>query len=150
MRVPLIWRPAPNAEVTPARVAQPVGHLDLAPTFCAIAGIAADPRMQGAPLPTAEDGSRQRVLTEWDGNFEGREVRQRSIYRDGYLCTVCEPTNTHDGTEGELYDLKEDPRQFVNRWSDPAYAALKRDLIADLYDNLPAARAEPLEQVALV
>lgn len=150
MRVPMIWRPAPSAGVTPARVEQPVGHVDLARTICHIAGVEADDRMQGAVLPTSEDGSRERVLTEWDGTYEGSEIRQRTIYRDGYVCTVCEKTNVHDGTEGELYDLADDPRQFVNRWNDPALASLKSDLIADLYDNLPEARTEPLEQVAYV
>ena len=150
MRVPMIWRPAPSAGVNPAKVEQPVGHVDLARTICHIAGVAADDRMQGAVLPTSEDGSRERVLTEWDGTYEGAEIRQRTIYRDGYVCTVCEKTNVHDGTEGELYVLADDPRQFVNRWNDPALASIKSDLIADLYDNLPAAREEPLEQVAYV
>ena len=40
MRVPLIWRPAPSAAVAPAVIDEPVGLVDLAPTFCAIAGIA--------------------------------------------------------------------------------------------------------------
>jgi hypothetical protein len=43
----------------------------------------------------------------------------------------------YDGTEGELYDLTDDPHQFHNRWDDPACASLKADLIADLYDSLP-------------
>src|SRR5271169_1483554 len=39
MRVPLIWRPAPNADVSAVRVGEPVSHVDLAPTFCRIAGV---------------------------------------------------------------------------------------------------------------
>ena len=42
----------------------------------------------------------------------------------------------YDGTEGELYNLREDPMQWRNLWNDPAYAKLKSDLRADLYDNL--------------
>ena len=38
MRLPLIWRPAPSAGVDPAVVTAPVGLVDLAPTFCSIAG----------------------------------------------------------------------------------------------------------------
>ncbi len=41
MRLPMVWRPAPSAGVTPAEVGEPVGQLDLAPTFCEIAGRAA-------------------------------------------------------------------------------------------------------------
>ena len=37
LRVPLIWCPSSN--VAPAVVRAPVGLVDLAPTFCAIAGI---------------------------------------------------------------------------------------------------------------
>src|SRR5205085_252371 len=51
MRLPLIWRPAPNAHVEPAVVTTPVGLVDLAPTFCSIAGLDARPWMQGDALP---------------------------------------------------------------------------------------------------
>ena len=51
MRLPLIWRPAPSARVAPAVVTAPVGLVDLAPTFCAIAGIDAAATMQGRALP---------------------------------------------------------------------------------------------------
>ena len=39
MRLPLVWRPAPSTPQPPAVVTRPVGLVDLAPTFCAIAGI---------------------------------------------------------------------------------------------------------------
>jgi arylsulfatase A-like enzyme len=146
----MIWRPAPSAGIAPATVDQPVGHVDIARTICAAAGVAPDPRMQGAPLPASEDGTRERVITEWDGGYDGESVTLRTIYRDGYVLTACEPGSVHQGDEGELYDLANDPRQFENLWDDPARAGLKRDLLADLYDNLPAARTPPLEQVALV
>ncbi|MEU6419147.1 sulfatase family protein [Streptomyces spiralis] len=45
---------------------------------------------------------------------------------------------SYGGTEGELYNLIEDPHQFVNLWDDRAYASLRRDLVADLYDSLPS------------
>ena len=38
MRLPFVWRPAPSAGIAPAVVSDPVGQVDLAPTFCAIAG----------------------------------------------------------------------------------------------------------------
>ena len=89
------------------------------------------------------------------------------IYRDGYVCTVYEPTTRdtgfdlsrayqvlrittplpdirYDGSEGELYDLRNDPLQWRNLWNDPSHAKLKSDLIADLYDNLPPARSPQL------
>ncbi len=150
MRVPMIWRPAPNTGVVPQSIADPVGHLDLAPTFCQIAGIDPDAGMEGAPLPRDANSGRERVLTEWDSNYLGNNIRMRSIYRDGHVCTAYEKTNYYSGAEGELYDLNEDPLQWRNLWDDPAYAGLRGDLLADLHDNLPAPRDTPLEPVALV
>jgi arylsulfatase A-like enzyme len=150
MRVPFIWRPARSAGVAPAVIPEPVGHIDLAPTFCRIAGLDAPAWTQGAPLPTAPGSGRERVLTEWDCDLAGVTTHMRSIYRDGWLCTACEKSTQHDGTEGELYDLREDPLQQVNLWDDPARRQLRADLVADLYASLPPAREPQLEVEALV
>lgn len=53
MRLPFIWRPAPSAGIAPADVQDPVGHVDLAPTFCAIAGIDAPDWGRPPPAPAA-------------------------------------------------------------------------------------------------
>lgn len=154
MRVPLIWKPAANASVQPAAVAAPVGHIDLAPTFCRIAGLPVPDWMQSRPLPVdAADAvaqKRERVITEWDSEHNGLTIGLRSIYRDGYLCTVYAKSSIYDGSEGELYDLKNDPRQWRNLWSDEAHKALKSDLIADLRDHLPLACEPPLVRYANV
>ena len=180
MRVPLIWRPAPAARVTPSEVPEPVGHLDLASTFCAIAGVEPAEWMQGSELPTAPGSRRERALCEWDSQFPGYGMHLRSIYRDGWLCTAYERSTigepngledflallperaaqrlgltdggprssvAYDGTEGELYRVDEDPWQFRNLWDDPGYRGVRSDLVADLYDSLPAAR-EPRLPVA--
>lgn len=167
MRLPLVWRPAPSTGIEPAVVTEPVGQLDLAPTFCEIAGVPVPDWMQGAPLPTAGGSGRERVLCEWESQFPGYGMHMRSIYRDGWLCTAYEPSTAgrpnglekyfertglfgggigprsrivYDGTEGELYDVVTDPYQFVNRWDDPDYRSLRDELVADLYDNLPEER----------
>ena len=51
MRLPFIWRPAKAANVAPAEVLEPVGHLDLAATFCAIAGVEPPSYNEGKALP---------------------------------------------------------------------------------------------------
>ena len=43
----------------------------------------------------------------------------------------------YDGTEGELYDVHEDPHQWRNLCADPDYASIRNDLVRDLYDSLP-------------
>jgi len=144
MRLPFLWRPAPAARVAPAVIDAPVGQLDLAPTFCAIAGVPVPDWMQGAPLPTAPGPGRERVLTEWDSQFGHIDMHLRSIHRDGYTCTVYERGALYDGTEGELYDVREDPLQWRNLWSDSGYRTLRADLVADLYDHLPPERTPKL------
>jgi arylsulfatase A-like enzyme len=150
MRLPLVWRPAPSAGVAPATVSRPVGLVDLAPTFCAIAGLAVPEWMEGKPLPV-DDGDAdargfERSLTEWDSDIFGVAVHLRTITRDGWVCTTYQPGYSHDGTEGELYRLDDDPLQRVNLWDDPAHASIRSDLLADLWDNQPT-QVGPLRRV---
>jgi arylsulfatase A-like enzyme len=144
MRLPLVWRPAPSAATAPAVVTHPVGLVDLAPTFCTIAGAPAEPWMQGKRLPVSDaDASErgfERVLTEWDSELFGVDVHLRTITRGGWVCTAYRPGTVHDGTEGELYDLGADPLQRANRWDDPGCRATRDDLLADLRDHSPAPR----------
>jgi hypothetical protein len=111
--------------------------------------------MDGVPLPPssadAQTQGRERVLTEWDSMHPtGVEVHLQTVFRDGFTCTAYEPGTVHDGSEGELYDLSEDPLQQVNLWDDPARRSLRDDLLADLRDALPARPAERLRVQAPV
>jgi arylsulfatase A-like enzyme len=127
VRVPLIWRGTDRA----ARVVtDPVGLLDLAPTFCEIAGVEGPAWMDGVPLP-ASDGSRERVLTVFDSHLRP-DLYLRSMYRDGWFVTAYPRL---DGA-GELYDMREDPNQFANLWNDAGRRALRDELVADLYAHV--------------
>ncbi len=141
MRLPLIWSPAPGAGGAPARITAPVGHVDLAPTFCEIADVPTPDWMEGKVLPFDDDDAaargHERVLTEWDSEHTAGGVSLRSICRDGWLCTNYGPGVLHDGTEGELYSLVDDPLQHTNRWDDATVSSRRDDLLADLRDNLP-------------
>jgi arylsulfatase A-like enzyme len=140
MRLPLIWRPAPNAAVThDSSVSDPVGLVDLAPTFCAIAGVTAPGWMEGHALPMADGlGSHEQVVTEWDSALFGVEMHLRTLYRDGWQVTTYARGTVHDGTEGELYNMADDPLQHVNRWDDGAVRSIRHDLISALNDAVPA------------
>jgi arylsulfatase A-like enzyme len=164
LHVPLIWRPAPaHAAPAAARVDDPVGHVDLAPTFLAIAGAPVPEAMQGRALTDREP--RQRVLTTFDSQFAAVGMHLRTMYRDGFICTAYLPSTrdeggrfpfyervwlkgsawpTYDGSEGELYDLKNDPLQRENLWSDPERRALRDELLADLRAHLPSRRSPAL------
>jgi arylsulfatase A-like enzyme len=148
MRLPLVWRPAPSTGVQPAVVRAPVGLVDLAPTFCGIAGIEPPEWMQGHALPVDDaDAARRGVdhqLTAWDSELFGVGVHLRTITRDGWVCTAYLPGTVHDGTEGELYSLADDPLQHHNRWDDPSVRSLRDDLLASLWDEQPSARTPRL------
>ena len=157
MRIPLVWRPAPSSRtdaVAPTVVHRPVGLVDLAPTFCAIAGVEAPEWMQGAALPVddadADARGFDKVLTEWDSELFGVDVHLRTMMRDQWVISAYRPGTSHDGTEGELYDLVDDPLQRVNLWDDPDRRALRDDLIGELSDAQPEARSERLSLEAPV
>jgi arylsulfatase A-like enzyme len=118
--------------------------VDLAPTFCRIADVAVPEWMQGTPLPVDDgDAARrgfERSLTEWDSELFGVAVHLRTITRAGWVLTRYLPGTVHDGSEGELYDLVEDPLQQRNRWDDPACSGIRSDLLVDLDDHLPPPR----------
>jgi hypothetical protein len=119
--------------------------------------------MQGNALPTAPGSGRERVITEWDSQFAEIGIHMRTIYRDGWVCTAYEkstrdvgfnlallyqalqikrplPDFRYDGTEGELYNMREDPLQWRNLWNDLGCAKIRAELVGDLYDHLPAPR----------
>ena len=92
----------------------------------------------------------ERVLTEWDSELFGVDVHLRTITRDGWVCTAYLPGSVHDGTEGELYNLADDPLQRQNRWEDPGCRTIRTDLLADLWDNQPVAHEGRLQLEAPV
>ena len=66
---------------------------------------------------------REYVLTTWDSEHGPVDMHQKSIYHhDGYLCTTYEKSALYDGSEGEFYNMREDPGQRVNLWADPEAA----------------------------
>lgn len=141
MRLPLIWRPAPNANIAPTKVSAPVGLVSLAATFASIAGLAQPEYVEAPALPINDDDATERgferVLTEWDSELFGKTVSARTIHRNGWTCTAYAPGSVHDGSEGELYNVSEDPLQHINRWNDPAYTTLRNELLDDLFAHLP-------------
>jgi arylsulfatase A-like enzyme len=140
MRLPLIWRPAPSRGTPAGVVRSPVGLVDLAPTICRIADLETPGWMEGRALPLDDADGQERVLTAWDSELFGVAVHLRTVTHDRWVCTAYLAGTVHDGNEGELYDLAEDPLQQVNLWDDPAMRSLRDDLLADMFDAEPPAR----------
>lgn len=170
MHVPLVWRPAPSAGVHPGSSDALVGHVDLAATFCAIAGVAPASEMQGQPLPTSL-GARghDALVVSWDSQFAQAGMHLRTLIHENTIFTEYlpstrdagrdfglvwrlwsggKPVPRYDGTEGELYDRADDPWQWQNRFDDPAYRDRREALRAYLRESLPPVRAEPLPVAA--
>ena len=128
MRLPLVWRPAPSAGVAPRRSSRrPVGLVDLAPTFCAIAGVG----RAGVDAGRGAAGRRrrrrrrgfERVLTEWDSELFGVDVHLRTITRDGWVCTAYRPGLRCTTAPRASCTTSPTTRcSSHNRWDDPSSA----------------------------
>jgi len=127
VRVPLIAR-VPGWP-SGARVDDPVGTIDLAPTFERLLGVRAGARVQGEDLaPLLSGGRRDAALCENDHRIGFREHVQTLVTRDYKL-------NRHVGRAyGEIYDRRADPGETRNLFHD---AALRARLEAQLDDVLP-------------
>jgi len=125
LRVPLLVR---GPGVAPGVVAAPVGTIDLAPTILDLAGLPIPRTVEGRSLrPFLSGGGERRewVLTENDHEM-GMPMYLRTLTTDRYVVTRWD---TLPGV-GELYDRGLDPGELENRWDDPAYGGVRRDLLA--------------------
>ena len=140
LRVPCLVR---GPGVPPgARIDDPVSTLDLAATLGDYAGV---------PMPAARHsrswrplidgtGSRDHALSEWRLGpqrcgvaLDLRAVRTRH----------AKLTYEFGSRVGELYDLREDPHEMIDRFDDPAHRGL-RDELMDRLMSRPADMRQPL------
>jgi arylsulfatase A-like enzyme len=123
-------------------VSDPVSTLDLAPTFYDFANVPAPDALQGQSLhPLIQgDGSagREAALSEWyvHKSRYGFDLDLRTVRTSTHKCTFEMLTGA-----GELYDLVNDPTEMENRFDDPAYAAIRRQL-EEIMQARPGTRME--------
>ena len=133
VRVPFVWRdPAGPAGARSSALTQTT---DIAPTILERAGLEPWNGVQGYSLLPLMAGTRkrhrERLLIEEEGQryymgFPDR-VRMRSVITERYRLSL------YDGVPwGELYDLREDPEELINRWDDPGARALRGSLADEL------------------
>ena len=112
----------------------------MAPTWMDIAGLEVPDWMDGSPLPKsqaeADAQSREMVFTQFEGYTPECGIIMDGMFADGKKCVQYLPTFTYEGTEGELYDLEEDPTERVNLWDDPAYQGIKKEMQDAIRMNL--------------
>jgi arylsulfatase A-like enzyme len=139
VRVPLLLR-WPRGFAGGKRIPAIVSHLDLVPTILAAAGLPAEPELDGRnalPLFQGETNSiRDGAMIECVD--DPHKLRLKTYVTADRKLTWY---NGHDF--GELYDLVNDPREKVNLWNNPAYAADKSRLLGHILEKL-----EPLENRA--
>ena len=112
---------------------------DIAPTLLDICGLPSPERMQGKSLLPLLNGTstqhRQFVRSEYyrtlmSGEGHEYEGSYGTMFRtDRYKLVVY-----HGHQYGELFDLDDDPGEFVNRWDDPAYQDIRFDLMLQSFD----------------
>jgi len=65
-----------------------VGMIDLAPTFCQIAGGEVPEWMEGQPLPASDDEAqgqgRQTVYTQYESHTPDASIIMNAVYADGF------------------------------------------------------------------
>ena len=104
--------------------------------------------VEGASLPINDDDAHARFfgspVTEWDSALFGVDVHVRTVVTRDHLCSEYGSGTLHDGSEGELYDLRDDPQQRVNGFDDPAYAGVRATLHERLreHEDRPGERAQ--------
>lgn len=131
-----------------------VQQTDVVPTVLDLLGIEIPPGVQGRslkPILTGETNttgyefaysesvSSGAVHPEFQTN-PGRGADTLTIRNHEWRFTVHSGAGT-----GELYDLKNDPDEFENRWDDPAFREIRSDLTLALLDRAAATR-DPLPQ----
>ena len=133
-----------------------VEQVDLMPTILQQCGVAIPPGVQGRsllPLLRGADGARgqEAVLIQerHAPDLMARDLDERLVWQVGIrtpewkLIHYADYRDAGERFGGELYDLRNDPGEFVNLWPEPDYRAQRRELEALLMDRL-ARTQDPL------
>jgi arylsulfatase A-like enzyme len=136
VRVPLLLR-WPRGFSGGLRTPAILSHLDLVPTMMAAAELPSDPGLDGTSALPLFQGS---VASIRDGAMIECIDDPHKLRLKTYVTPDRKLTWYNGQTFGELYDLAKDPREKVNLWDNPAYAAEKGHLLGHILEKL-----EPLE-----
>lgn len=138
-------------EVIPAgrHVEQLVELIDLAPTLVEAVQLPHQPQMQGRSMWKLLTGGEQPMLhpkgvySEYYNSMPWHKnpTAQCTMFFDGRYKVV----DVHSTEEGELYDLENDPAETVNLWYNPAYLAIKAEMLRKLCDAM-AFTCDPLPE----
>lgn len=147
LRVGLIVRGpgVPQAKV----VTDPVSTLDIPATLIDYAGASPLAPLHGVSLQSLVKGNqdhRDFAFNEWDLDASrcGVELKLRTVRTYGHKLTLEESSGA-----GELYDLREDPNEMINRFDDQSYVAVRQELTAMIRARPDDARVQRLTAVGM-
>jgi arylsulfatase A-like enzyme len=123
----------------PCEVDECVSLVDLLPTVLEFAGIEDGYRRDGVSLKErlASGTPMERSGVRIEYKEEADRIRFKAWVTPDYKLAVYTGESF-----GELYDLKNDPQEFHNRFDDPEFQAIKAQLMAELLADME--RTEPL------
>lgn len=153
VHVPLIFSCPPRFRQN-LRAEALVELVDVAPTLLEAAGLAVPAAMQGRSLLPILEGTadagfhKPRVVCDFNdsvGYSPCPTPTQATMTFDGRYKMVI---YHREGDLGELFDLQQDPGEFVNLWNDPASEALKLRLMRAHIDAVMATVSAGAERVS--
>lgn len=100
--------------------------VDLAPTFLSLAGIVPPMCMSGIDQSAVWRGEKEslRSCAIVENHFQPTKFYAKSYIEDQYKITIY-----MNQSYGELFDLKNDPHEYVNLWDDAALSEIKMNLL---------------------
>ncbi|MCK5805492.1 MAG: sulfatase-like hydrolase/transferase [Lentisphaeria bacterium] len=149
IHVPMIWH-VPGADSGGSVIDAMVEQVDIMPTVLDLCGIDPQPGVQGhsiAPLLRGDDGAsgRESVLVQEREapDLAARGLDPTSVDQVGVRTQDWKLIHYAGRPYGELYDLRNDPGEFVNLWADSGYGRQRTTMERLLLDRLADAR-DPL------
>jgi arylsulfatase A-like enzyme len=144
-RVP--WLIRLPGQTRPKVISDPVSHIDFVPTLLDLLGQSRHPQCAGEsllPLVHDEAAPPRNVFLEWAPNRTKVKKGSRLARRRMVKRAVEESTRTvvsHDGWKlclrdkdlNELYNLKDDPFETRNLYSDAQYASVVSRFVTEIY-----------------
>jgi len=130
------------------KIDQMVQNIDYAPTFLELAGAPIPDDIQGVsllPLLKGENPADWRTSLYYhfyEYPAEHKVKRHYGVRNDRYKLIHF----YNDIDEWELYDLKEDPHELNNVYSDPAYAEVRTQMLHEL-DSLQVMYDDPIREL---
>lgn len=132
IRVPLVFRWG-NRICGGTRVSGITQHVDLLPTLLGLAGIPLPRGVQGRSLLPLLEGDAglgyDHALIEDDNHAWGMNIKTLRSHRWRFTWYASHRF-------GELYDLENDPDEFVNLWNESEHREVRNELQAALLDRL--------------